>query len=521
MTRTVPGRGPGPLRLAVGIFLGLLLAATATADTPTPDAALCLGCHDFGPESPVHMVQAGSHASSDEPGGMPGCPACHGASAPHTRAPTRVAPTVSFGPHWSSSANDQDARCLACHESGQAAHWRDALHMLNNLTCVTCHDIHAEHDRVLYPDEQAQVCTICHKTQKKGIHGLEDSAGSNPPCTSCHNPHRQQPQEIEMRESGSGGCRNCHNLERMNRDAAVSDTVKSYHQTMLKPGHSCLDCHAGIAHAPADAATAMAPEAVSTRVVTLFYPGMADSDWLLQGHPGSQPLRQGRNCQQCHRGEEADMGARQASGFAPASREVTVSLAADAEQLTMTLAWEGPQDDADIALMWGDGGSEVFRRGGCFAACHSDLPGMSRDRGQNTGKYLWDSRVQQQRIGQPSLVKNAADLEALMAAGNFVELWRVRLATGDLDVAILLDDVSWQKLNLIQINNNYAKGHWTVALKIPLNNTGSLKPVTADGKYTFGIALHGAANPGGRHWVSLPMTLSFTGDETDFKVEQQ
>ena len=26
MTRTVPGRGPGPLRLAVGIFLGLLLA---------------------------------------------------------------------------------------------------------------------------------------------------------------------------------------------------------------------------------------------------------------------------------------------------------------------------------------------------------------------------------------------------------------------------------------------------------------------------------------------------------------
>ena len=108
-----------------------------------------------------------------------------------------------------------------------------------------------------------------------------------------------------------------------------------------------------------------------------------------------------------------------------------------------------------------------------------------------------------------------------MAAGNFVELWRVRLATGDLDVAILLDDVSWQKLNLIQINNNYAKGHWTVALKIPLNNTGSLKPVTADGKYTFGIALHGAANPGGRHWVSLPMTLSFTGDETDFKVEQQ
>jgi hypothetical protein len=48
-----------------------------------------------------------------------------------------------------------------------------------------------------------------------------------------------------------------------------------------------------------------------------------------------------------------------------------------------------------------------------------------------------------------------------------------------------------------------------------------LKPFTPDGKYTFGIALHGAVNPAGRHWVSLPLTMSFAGDETDFKVEQQ
>ena len=34
---------------------------------------------------------------------------------------------------------------------------RDALHMLNNLTCITCHDIHAERDKVLFPEEQAQV----------------------------------------------------------------------------------------------------------------------------------------------------------------------------------------------------------------------------------------------------------------------------------------------------------------------------------------------------------------------------
>ncbi|MCB1710871.1 MAG: hypothetical protein KDI10_19365 [Halioglobus sp.] len=54
-----------------------------------------------------------------------------------------------------------------------------------------------------------------------------------------------------------------------------------------------------------------------------------------------------------------------------------------------------------------------------------------------------------------------------------------------------------------------------------MNNTGMSKPFAPGGKYTFGVALHGAGNPGGKHWVSLPMTLSFDGDETDFKVEQQ
>ncbi len=501
--------------------LSLLAAAVATA--ATTDAAKCISCHDFGPDSPVHSVQAGSHGSSEEPGGMAGCPACHGASAPHTHAPTRAAPDASFGPLWTSSAHDQDARCLACHASGpngEAAHWRDALHMLNNLTCITCHDIHAERDKVLFPEEQAQVCTICHKAQKQGIHGLEEDAEFNPPCSSCHNPHRQQPVATELLESDSEGCRSCHNLERMDRNPAIGDKAKRYHRKMQKPGHSCIDCHAGIAHAPADPATAMFPEAASTREVTLFYPGMADSDWLLQAHPGSQPLRQGRGCRQCHRGEEALMGAAQASGFAPAARAMSVSFAADADNLTLTLRWQGPPDEADIALMWGDGGSDAFLRAGCFAACHSDLPGMSQDRGQNTGKYLLVSRVQQQRIGQSPVVKSAADLETLLAEGNSVAMWRVRLATGKIEVAALLADVSWQSTDLIQINKNYVDGYWTVALTAPLNNTALLKPFTVDGRYTLGIALHGAANPGGKHWVSLPMSLSFSGDETDFKVEQ-
>ena len=74
---------------------------------------------------------------------------------------------------------------------------------------------------------------------------------------------------------------------------------------------------------------------------------------------------------------------------------------------------------------------------------------------------------------------------------------------------------------MIQINKTYNEGRWTVALTVPLNNTVSYKSFTLDEKYTVGVALHGADNSGGKHWVSLPLTVSFTGDETNFRVAQQ
>jgi hypothetical protein len=92
-----------------------------------------------------------------------------------------------------------------------------------------------------------------------------------------------------------------------------------------------------------------------------------------------------------------------------------------------------------------------------------------------------------------------ADLETLLAEGNSVAMWRVRLATRKIEVAALLADVSWQSTDLIQINKNYVDGYWTVALTAPLNNTALLKPFTVDGRYTLGIALHGAANQGACH----------------------
>lgn len=509
------------------LLAGILLATPAVSGQAQEDkaaaiSARCLGCHDFGTESPVHALLSGSHGIAGDPedmAGRRGCPDCHGTSADHAKAPNRVAPDVSFGPRWSAAPAAQDGRCLACHEENVARDWRNALHMFNNLTCVTCHDVMNWQDRVLFEEQQAEVCTICHKNQKQGIHGMQDIVASNPPCTSCHNPHDHESADARMRENDSEGCRHCHDPDALPAIYTTSEKARNYHKVMAGSDHTCLDCHRGISHATTDSGPATTPTPVSSKEITLFYPGMADSDWLLRDHPGSQPLRQGRNCQQCHRGEEAAMGQIQASGLEPAFRDIQVSFTREATKLTLFLGWHGSADDTSIAVMWGDGGNEAFRRGGCFAACHSDLPGMSRDRGDKTTKYLRVSRAQQQQPGQPSPRKGSGALEQLMEEGNFVEVWQVDLESGALRIAQILADLLWQPTNLIQINKSYADGRWVVEFTTPLDNTVSLKPIGPDGRYTFGIALHSGENPGGKHWVSLPLTLSFASDEADFKVE--
>lgn len=502
--------------LAACLF-ALALPASAE-DGASPQA--CLECHDYGEDSPVHKVLQGAHGLDAESTAGRGCLACHGDSEAHVRAPRRNPPEVSFGPRWTGTSDDQDSACLACHEDNTARNWQHALHMHNNLTCVTCHDIHTAEDRVQVESTQAGVCETCHKVQKQGVHGMERRKKRNPPCSTCHNPHDHEDAQAKMLSNRSEGCLYCHDLGRMAQSERVSARAKSYHKVMTNPERTCVDCHDGIAHAPADSAPPMHPVPAASRSVTLFYPGMADSDWLLHQHPGSQPLRQGANCQQCHRGEEASMGeSLQDGSVTPASRELSVSVAKPGDTLQVSVSWEGPADDATLSLMWGDHSLDGYARGGCFAACHSDMPGMSADRRQVSDKYLAVSRQQLQQVGRPAIVLDAASLDQLVAEGKLAEIWRLDLSSGELESARLLADTQWGDTKLIQVNMQYSQGRWTVVLTRKLDDTETGLSFRPGERFTFGVALHGAGLKGAKHWVSLPMTLSFGGNDTDFTAE--
>jgi predicted CXXCH cytochrome family protein len=496
----------------------LLMSGASAAESETQQ---CLECHDYGDDSPVHLVLAGAHGTDLEAGdNRRGCMECHGDSAGHMRAPRRNSPEISFGPRWSSSPGDQDKQCLACHEDNTAAHWQHSLHMHNNLTCITCHDIHTEEDKVQVAQTQAEVCETCHKVQKQGIHGMERRKKRNPPCTECHNPHNHEDAQAQMLSNRSAGCLSCHDLGRMANSERVSAKAKSYHKVMTNPERTCLDCHEGVAHAPADSAPAMHPVPVASRSVTLFYPGMTDTDWLLHLHPGSQPLRQGANCQQCHRGDEVEMGKHLSNGsVTPPSRDIEMAFAIVDEKLQLTVSWEAATDDEELAVMWAGQNNQALARGGCFAACHNDMAGMSRDRGRVEGKYLAVSREQQRQVGQAALLRSPAELEALRAAGEYAEMWRLNLASGKTETALVLDTSLWRPTTLIEINSWSEEGSRKVVFTRPLDNTETGLSFVPGQRYTVGVSLSGTENRGEKHWVSLPMTLSFGGNDTDFTAE--
>lgn len=440
--------------------------------------ASCLECHSSAVDAPAGQVLLGSHGiAGDDLEGRRGCLDCHGESAAHIARPETQAPDVSFGPRWTTNAAAQDTPCLACHEDDTARNWRHALHMVNNVTCITCHDIHAEQDRILVPDQQAAVCTTCHKAQKSGIHDLGRGTAGDPPCSLCHNPHNHESAQPQMRANDSAGCMACH-----------APTMEQAHEAPAQGAGDCLDCHQGIAHAAEDSAPPLQPIAVRGRGVTLFYPGHASRQWLLRDHPGSQPLRQGTDCQRCHRGDEADIGAAMAPGLEPSSRVVGIAFSSTDETLHIELNWSGSREDRQIALMWGGPGNTEFTRGGCFAACH-----------------------------QATQAHNYA-MAGMDDPEQAVERWVVALDSGNVSTALVGDTVASNGNRTVQATAQFDNGQWTVNLEVTLDRASNGVQFTHSDRYTFGIALHTSADSGREHLVSLPMSLGFGTEDTDFSA---
>lgn len=484
------------------LFIASSLAWQSHAQDAASGIQACLDCHDYGENAPAHQVLLGSHGidgDAEDMAGRRGCLDCHGDSKAHSDDPRRHGPDLSFGPRWSATGDAQDQACLSCHQQDAGSDWEHALHMENNVTCVTCHDIHTEQDRVLLDDEQNRVCTTCHKAQKTGIHDLGDNGPPNPPCSLCHNPHNDEAAEPHMRANQSAGCTFCHDSGQMESVAALNPKAGNYHRAFTSGKRGCIDCHQGISHAAEDSAPLLHPLPVRGREVTLFYPGNATRQWLTSEHPGSQPLRQGTDCSLCHRGDEAQMGAKLGADFKQPSRRVGIAFSREANRLLIDVTLTPQERDSYLSLMWGDDSNTEFRRGGCFAACHDTVQSQA-------SRVLFHGTSAAARTTMGALTTGA-------------ELWRIALATGELETARVGAGAKATAMPRVAASVQQRDTDRVVRFSVDISDDNQRARFTSDGRYTFGLALHGKDNPGRQHWVSLPMTLSLSGNTTDFIVE--
>jgi DmsE family decaheme c-type cytochrome len=198
-------RHAGVLALLCGVvlILGQPIAATAGEDD-----AVCMDCHEDGPDESFNASWHVLHSAIGD-GQAAGCTDCHGGSETHLSGD---APDVVFGKDSETALKDQNAACLGCHKKEQQMFWPGSVHEQEEAACTDCHRVHRQEDPVLTAQGQLDNCLSCHSRVQAELRLpsrhpiLEGKTG----CTDCHNPHGSGT-DAQLREpSLNDNCYGCH-----------------------------------------------------------------------------------------------------------------------------------------------------------------------------------------------------------------------------------------------------------------------------------------------------------------------
>ena len=288
----------------------------------------------------------------------------------------------------------------------------------------------------------------------------------------------------------------------------------------------------------------VAPASSQARDVVLFQPGQSSWEWLLvpASHDGGKQMREGKSCLYCHDGEEKTMGKLIASGEklepAPISGmpgfiEMKVDATYDDQNVYLSLSWTAPpeanwgHEDSATHLTISIGSPElsVAPIAGCWAACHSDLPGMPDDSGAKLSKYLPGSRSKMTRTGGGSDIKPAADLDAQKAQGQYLEYWQAVLDGGAVKASrdgYFLDGRKKNSDSAVSATATAEGQHWTVQMVRPLGPEGETRHALAEGiVYTLAVALHENHASGRYHYTAFPMRFVLGSGEAELNATRQ
>ncbi|NNF15983.1 MAG: DmsE family decaheme c-type cytochrome [Gammaproteobacteria bacterium] len=260
-------------------------------------ADTCLSCHDDQVTLAIFRTPHGSPDNPHSPFGARQlqCEACHGPGGDHSgrvrRGQERPA-ILSFLKDDPTDAGTQNQMCLGCHTADAGVAWHSGAHAANEISCASCHTVHAPKDAMAHPATQNESCFSCHAEQrtqsrKPFAHPLHNGKMS---CSSCHNPHGTTASADLQQQDVNTTCFSCHAEKRgpfLWEHAPVAEDCLSCHNPhgASQPGMLvrrapllCQSCHSQAGH----------PSVVQT-------PG-----GLPTGGAAPSPYLLGNSCMNCH-----------------------------------------------------------------------------------------------------------------------------------------------------------------------------------------------------------------------------
>jgi DmsE family decaheme c-type cytochrome len=253
--------------------------ATPAAQSGYVGSDTCVACH----EDQQQGYEAGPHgkaANPRSPAARQGCESCHGPGERHIDDPSDDTTMRKFA---KMAPRDVSAACVTCHSGGSHAAWQGSPHDTRNLSCATCHSIHAPRSQTaqLKTAAEVELCATCHGVQANKIKRVSHMPvqEGKMQCSSCHNPHGStNVKQLRVGNWINESCVSCHTEKRgpflfehaAGRESCVSchDPHGSSNDRLLvaKPPMLCQRCHIGTRH-PSTMYDNLAVEARSVRII--------------------------------------------------------------------------------------------------------------------------------------------------------------------------------------------------------------------------------------------------------------
>lgn len=374
----------------------------------------------------------------------------------------------------------------------------------------------------------------------------------------------------ENAQAEGGTCIDCHKgiahkpvhhlLEQEEEQKAAAEAAK---KAAAAPAPAAASAPAPApAQAPAAGGAALPPVTgkavdwakVAEAKTVLFYPGQTAIEWVLTGtdHGGTRAFKKGDRCFECHSNETADMGAKMVSGSKaeatpiPGKRAaipLSIKAAYDSDNLYMRFEFPAgghndvpfakggnmdPENEIKLAMMIDGGKVDMAARSGCWTSCHSDARDMptapaagalAAAKGIDTKagyvtKYVPESRTQFDTSKRDNWdkVKPQAELDALLAAGTFLDLTRYK-SSGASEQGYVLAERVLKPGNDVAYSGKKEGDKWVVTMirRLKATQPGEVSLVPGQ-SYSVGFAVHDDYTAGRFHHVSVDLKLGLDAE---------